>query len=236
MQMVAVPILSIEESQTAVCSEGCPAPCLLCYFPGAERRCRERQSAAPAPAVYIRAGHLFDATSDDIRENVVLVIQGERIAKIGPAVQVAIPAGAEVIDLSHLLGVAGLIDCHTHLSFRSDQYDPINQVKLTPFDFGFYAVVNADRTLLAGFTSVHVGSPPFRPVDLRRTIDEGFIPGPRIVASGPALTITGGHGDMNGFAPAVSNTMYPMERDSRLSIVPSRYATRSARRSSMAST
>jgi imidazolonepropionase-like amidohydrolase len=174
----------------------------------------EPESAAPAPAVYIRAGHLFDATSDDVRENVVLVIQGERIAKIGPAAQVAIPAGAEVIDLSHAWVLPGLIDCHTHLSFRSDQYDPINQVKLTPFDFGFYAVVNADRTLLAGFTSVRdVGSPPFLAVDLRRTIDEGFIPGPRIVASGPALTITGGHGDMNGFAPAVSNMMYPAERD-----------------------
>ena len=72
---------------------------------------------------------------------------------------------------------------------------------------GFNGVVNADRTLQAGFTSVRdVGS---QPVSSRLTcaaiIDEGFIPGPRIVASGPALSITGGHGDMNGFAPAVSN-------------------------------
>jgi imidazolonepropionase-like amidohydrolase len=87
-------------------------------------------------------------------------------------------------------------------------------VKLGPFVYGIYSVVNADRTLQAGFTSVRdVGSPPFLAVDLRRTIDEGFIPGPRIVASGPALSITGGHGDMNGFAPAVSNMMYPAERD-----------------------
>src|SRR5271169_5843916 len=112
------------------------------------------ESAAPAPVVFVKAGHLFDATSDDLRDNVVLVIQGERFTRIGPAAQVAIPAGAEVIDLSHAWVLPGLIDCHTHLSFRSDQYDPINQVKLTPFDFGFYAVVNADRTLLAGFTSV----------------------------------------------------------------------------------
>jgi imidazolonepropionase-like amidohydrolase len=58
-----------------------------------------------------------------------------------------------------------------------------------------------------------VSSPPFLAVDLRRTIDEGFIPGPRVVASGPAISITGGHGDMNGFAPAVSNLMYPAEKD-----------------------
>jgi imidazolonepropionase-like amidohydrolase len=174
----------------------------------------EPESAAPVPVVYVKAGHLFDATGDDLRDNVVLVIEGERIVRIGPVAQMAIPAGANVIDLSRAWVLPGLIDCHTHLSFRSDQYDPINQVKLSPFDFGFYAVVNADRTLLAGFTSVRdVGSPPFLAVDLRRTIDEGFIPGPRIVASGPALTITGGHGDMNGFAPAVSNMMYPAERD-----------------------
>jgi imidazolonepropionase-like amidohydrolase len=174
----------------------------------------EPEKQVPAPPVYIKAGHLFDATSNNVRDNVIVEILGERIAKIGPASQIAIPAGSEIIDLSRAWVVPGLIDCHTHLSFRADQYNPINQVKLGPFVYGIYGVVNADRTLQAGFTSVRdVGSPPFLAVDLRRTIDEGFIPGPRIVASGPALSITGGHGDMNGFAPAVANMMYPAERD-----------------------
>jgi imidazolonepropionase-like amidohydrolase len=169
---------------------------------------------SPPPPVYVKAGHLFDATSDNLRDKVVLVIEGERITRIAPASDIAIPSNAEVIDLSRAWVLPGLIDCHTHLSFRADQYDPILEVKLTPFDYGFYAVVNAARTLQAGFTSVRdVGSPPFLAVDLRRTIDEGFIPGPRIVASGPPLSITGGHGDLNGFAPAVSNSMYPAERD-----------------------
>jgi imidazolonepropionase-like amidohydrolase len=57
------------------------------------------------------------------------------------------------------------------------------------------------------------GSQPFFAVDLRRSIDSGFIPGPRVVASGPPIGITGGHGDMNGFAPAVQNMMYPAKRD-----------------------
>ena len=166
------------------------------------------------PAVYVKAGHLFDATSDALRDNMVLVIQGERITKVAPAAEITIPTGAEIVDLSRAWVLPGLIDCHTHLSYRADQYDPINEVRLTPFDLGFYAVVNADRTLQAGFTSVRdVSSPPFLAVDLRRTIDEGFIPGPRVVASGPAISITGGHGDMNGFAPAVSNEMYPAEHD-----------------------
>jgi imidazolonepropionase-like amidohydrolase len=179
-----------------------------------------RGNCAPAaepdspPPVYIKAGHLFDATGDTLRDNVILVIDRARIRRIASPAEIQIPPGAEVIDLSRAWVLPGLIDCHTHLSYRADQYNPINDVKLTPFDFGFYAVVNAARTLQAGFTSVRdVSSPPFLAVDLRRTIDEGFIPGPRIVASGPAISITGGHGDMNGFAPAVSNLMYPAEKD-----------------------
>jgi imidazolonepropionase-like amidohydrolase len=174
----------------------------------------QAKTPATPPTVYVKSGHLFDATSDKLRDNVVLVIEGERISKIAPAADITIPADARVVDLSNAWVLPGLIDCHTHLEARSDKYNPINEVKETPFMGGFNGVVNAARTLQAGFTSVRdVGSSPFFAVDLRRYIDEGFIPGPRVVASGPALSITGGHGDMNGFAPAVSNMMYPAEKD-----------------------
>jgi len=170
--------------------------------------------AAAPPTVYVKAGHLFDATSDQLRENVVLVVEGERITKVAAAGEVTIPAGAKVVDLSNAWVLPGLIDCHTHLETRADQYDPINQVRQTPFMGGFNGVVNANKTLQAGFTSVRdVGSSPFFAVDLRKAIDSGYIPGPRVVASGPGISITGGHGDMNGFAPAVSNMMYPAEKD-----------------------
>jgi len=178
--------------------------------------CAQTASAkgAPSQTVYVKAGHLFDATSDKLRDNVVVVIEGERITKVASAGEVSIPAGATVVDLSNDWVLPGLIDCHTHLEARADRYDPINQVKETPFMGGFNGVVNADRTLQAGFTSVRdVGSQPFFAVDLRRAIDSGYIPGPRIVASGPGISITGGHGDMNGFAPPVNNMMYPAEKD-----------------------
>jgi imidazolonepropionase-like amidohydrolase len=164
--------------------------------------------------VYIRAGHLFDATSDQLRENMVIVVADERIQSIGPASAITIPAGATVVDLSHATVLPGLIDCHTHLGARADRYDEIYNFKDTPFQSAFAGVVNARRTLEAGFTSVRdVGSLPFLAVDLRNSINEGLIPGPRIVASGPAITITGGHGDLNNFSPQTRVSMFPEERD-----------------------
>jgi len=166
--------------------------------------------AAPK-TTYILAGRLFDATSDKVRENVVITIEGDRIKSVAATQP---PPGATVIDLSHYTVLPGLIDCHTHLGSRADRYNEINRFKDTPFDEAFYAVVNARKTLEAGFTTVRdVGSLPFLAVDLRNTINEGYIPGPRIVASGPGISITGGHGDLNNFSPQTRVQMFPDERN-----------------------
>lgn len=169
----------------------------------------------PAPKVtYIRAGRLFDGTGDKVRENVVIVVEDERIQSVNPAGSASIPAGATVIDLSHATVLPGLIDCHTHLGSRADRYDEIYNFKDTPFQSAFAAVVHARKTLEAGFTSVRdVGSLPFLAVDLRNSIKEGLVPGPRIVASGPPISITGGHGDLNNFSPQTRVSMFPEERD-----------------------
>ncbi|HEY2498750.1 MAG TPA: amidohydrolase family protein [Candidatus Angelobacter sp.] len=174
---------------------------------------QQPQPAAPK-TVYIRAGHLFDGTGDRARDNIVIVVVGDRIQSVGAAGAVSIPAGATVVDLSHATVLPGLIDCHTHLGARADRYDEIYNFKDTPFQSAFAAVVNARKTLEAGFTSVRdVGSLPFLAVDLRNSINEGLIPGPRIVASGPAISITGGHGDLNNFSPQTRVSMFPEERN-----------------------
>ena len=170
----------------------------------------------PAPATYIRAGHLFDSASGQYLDNVTLVIANQRVKSIEPA-GFAPPAAAQVLDLSADYVLPGLIDCHTHLSSRADRYDEILSFTTTPYDMAIAAVVNAKKTLDAGFTTVRdVGSPAFAAVDLRKNIDSGYIPGPRIVASGPGLSITGGHGDLNNYSPETTVTLFPEHRDFRI--------------------
>ncbi|MGE5321843.1 MAG: amidohydrolase family protein [Actinomycetota bacterium] len=190
-------------------------PLIVFLFLAAISVFAQRAAKTPAPkTIYVRAGRLFDATSDKLRDNVVIEIVGDRIQSVTPAQSAAIPKGSTVIDLSHATVLPGLIDCHVHLGARADRYDEIYRFKDTPFSSAFAAVVNARKTLEAGFTSVRdVGSLPFLAVDLRNSINEGLVPGPRIVASGPPISITGGHGDLNNFSPQTRVSMFPEERD-----------------------
>jgi imidazolonepropionase-like amidohydrolase len=171
---------------------------------------------APKPLV-INAGRLFDGTGDACATSQVIVIEGERIKEVGPAGQVKIPEGAHVIDLSAATVLPGLIDCHTHIASRGDRYDEVAKFKDSPFHGAFAAVKNAKTTLESGFTTIRdLGGRPFLAVDLNTSITEGFIPGPRIVASGPGISMTGGHGDINNYAPQVRVMMFPEERDFKI--------------------
>ena len=174
------------------------------------------QQQPASTTTYIRAGHLFDAASGRYQDNVTLVITNQRIQSVEPAA-FRPPTGAQVLDLSADYVLPGLIDCHTHLTHRADSYEQINSFTRTPFDAAIAGVVNARKTLEAGFTTVRdVGSVAFLAVDLRNNINSGFIPGPRIVASGPGLSITGGHGDLNNYSPETTVTLFPEHRDFRI--------------------
>ena len=172
----------------------------------------------PSPKlVYIKAGRLFDGSGESTLPDRVIVVEGDRIKSVGSFSEIPIPGGSEVIDLSRATVLPGLIDAHTHLGSRADRYDEINKFKDTPNHGAFAAVLNAKKTLEAGFTTVRdVGSRPFLAVDLRDSIDEGFLDGPRVVASGPGISITGGHGDLNKFAPQVRVSMFPDEHDFKI--------------------
>jgi imidazolonepropionase-like amidohydrolase len=137
-------------------------------------------SCPPAPkTVAIRAGHLFDSKSGQVLANQVVVIQGDRIAEVGPASSVKIPAGAEVIDLSRSYVLPGLIDAHTHM-FNA------RNAKMTAESSMLIAVQNVTADLRAGFTSARDMSSHgngYGDVVVRDAINQGRIDGPRYQVS-----------------------------------------------------
>ena len=158
--------------------------------------------AAQAPTVTaIRAARLIIGDGTQVEQPVVIVT-GERITAAGPASQVRIPAGAKVIDLAGYTLMPGFFDMHTHLASIDNDGGDLSVLKETAAHGAIYAVINAKKTLDAGFTTVReAGSTDFVDVIVRDAINRGLIPGPRIHASGPALGSTGGHADVNGWSP-----------------------------------
>jgi imidazolonepropionase-like amidohydrolase len=143
-------------------------------------------------AVVIHAGQLFDGKSDRLLSNQVIVIQGDRIAEVGPAGSVKVPAGAEDIDLGTGTVLPGLIEGHNHM-FKVGDYPgtgadavvPLEIKPGTPFSAGYITLVaakNAKLDLESGFTTARdLSSGSTLDVDLRNAINEGLVPGPRMV-------------------------------------------------------
>ncbi len=145
---------------------------------------RVAMQTAPPEGIAIRAGRLFDARTGANLSNQVIVIQGDRIADVGPADRVKIPAGARVIDLSNATVLPGLIDCHVHLM---QDHEPNEARALIIGEH--YALAD----LYAGFTTVQDMNSPFTyaTVELRDAINRGEIVGPRMLVTGPAVTPRG---------------------------------------------
>jgi len=117
------------------------------------------------------------------------------------------PAGAELVRLAGRTLAPGLTDLHVHLTF--DPGGNYFQEAVEPDEWGVVTgVKNAALTVKAGFTTVRdAGSARYTTFALRRGTNEGLIPGPRIVAAGPPLSIIGGHGDVTGFRPAINEVL-----------------------------
>jgi imidazolonepropionase-like amidohydrolase len=133
---------------------------------------------------------------------VVLVREG-RIEAVGA--QVAVPPDAQVLDLTAMTVLPGLIDCHTHLA-DVPTGEPLDVLKKTAEEFAYSAIPNARVTLLAGFTTVRdVGVyRAFADVAMRDAIARGIIIGPRMYVAGAYITISEGAGAMTGLAPDIT--------------------------------
>jgi imidazolonepropionase-like amidohydrolase len=151
----------------------------------------------------IRAGRLVDVRSGQVLTDQAILIQDNLIKEVGPADQVrrSLPANTRFIDLSNKTVLPGLIDCHTHLTFdpTSLGYEALG---ISIPREALIGAKNGRLTLEAGFTSVrNVGANGYSDIALRDAINAGDVPGPRIVASGPAIGSTGGHVDVSLLAP-----------------------------------
>lgn len=152
--------------------------------------------------IVIHADRLLDVERGTIIRNAAVQIDGEHIAGFGDIVGTS----AQHLRLGDVTLLPGLIDLHTHLAWDLEEGWVTQPVIETAPDWTLRGARNARRTLHAGFTTVRDlwAIWGFVDVALMRAIDRGLIEGPRIIPSGHALSITGGHCDVTGFAPGIA--------------------------------
>ena len=154
-------------------------------------------------ATLIHAGRVIDGVSDAVKTNQTVVVVDGKITAIEPGFRTA-GAGDRVIDLRQGTLLPGLFDMHVHLTGEYNRGTELERFKLNEADVAFNSAVYAERTLLAGFTTVRDLGDDYNyrvSISLRNAINAGKIPGPRIIAAGKIIASTGGHGDpTNGWA------------------------------------
>src|SRR6266496_5606385 len=142
----------------------------------------------------IHAGKLLDVRSGNTLADQAIVIEGGKIVSVGPMSAAKLSGNEQRIELGSATLLPGLIDAHTHLTFNP-QFGYDSLAISIPRE-ALIGARNARVTLEAGFTTVrNVGADGYADVALRDAINDGDVPGPRMLVRGPALSITGGHCD-----------------------------------------
>jgi imidazolonepropionase-like amidohydrolase len=150
-------------------------------------------SNAYAQTSYIHCGRLIDGQSNQVQNEMTIVVEGNKIINVIKGYQAA-PTGSKMIDLKNATVMPGLIDAHVHISSETSKNRYTEGFVLNEEDFAFRSVGYAERTLMAGFTTVRDLGGTIA-LSLRNAINGGYVKGPRIIAAGKSIATTGGHAD-----------------------------------------
>lgn len=170
--------------------------------------------AAGAETVLIHAGTLLAVPGQKPLTQQTLIVTDGKVSAVKAgyldAAGAGTPADARTIDLKDSFVLPGLIDCHVHITGELGPRSQLAEVQDDPEETVLDGVVYANRTLMAGFTTVRdLGSPARTGFALRDAINKGEVEGPTILAAGMMVSITAGHGDVNGFSEEVTHALRP---------------------------
>jgi len=163
-------------------------------------------------ATYIHAGKLITAETNQMLSEQTIIVDGNKIIAIEGGYKTP-AAGDTLIDLRQHTVLPGLMDMHTHFSSQISATSYGEGQRLNEADYALRGAVFAEKTLMAGFTTVReLGDSHHVSVALRKAIAQGFVKGPRIYAAGKSLATTGGHADpTNGLAYLLQGDPGPKE-------------------------
>lgn len=156
-------------------------------------------TAATGSVVALRNANVVDVDTGKAQSGAVVLVADGKIQAVGNASSVTIPAGAKVVDMQGKYLVPGLMNMHVHLGLKLPGLEGLQLANENLASQALRMASNARRSLLSGTTTVRlVGEENAVDFDLRRAIDGGQVPGPRIKTAGSIIAITGGHGDSEG--------------------------------------
>jgi imidazolonepropionase-like amidohydrolase len=158
-----------------------------------------QQTASPETVYLLKPARVFDGESAQVHDNWVVVVRGEEIEAVGPAGSVTTPAGAKMIDLPGLTLMPGLIEAHSHILLHPYSETVWNdQVAKESLSLRVARATNHLRnTLQAGFTTIRdlgTEGAGYADVGLKQAVEQGIIPGPRMIVSTRAIVATGSYG------------------------------------------